>query len=484
MRPGNLRPTRSGQPRTLLAATLAILLNSAFCASVGLAEAKAPKEPSPQGVIVFLVDTLRADRLSIYGHTRDTTPTLRVLAKEGVVFERAISNSAWTLPATVGLLTGRYPTRRIFDRHLNGSLVEHLPVVGIATAAFTEGGFFTRAYGMDAGFDTYVEEESAVRLFVTGAGHYHKVATGNLERTFAQSSDWLSRHRNERFFLVVHTYEAHSPYRDRRYVGKRHNDVIGKTFENTLLAAIRNGTAVMGNEELDYLGDLYDGGVSAVDTRIARLLAHLEVLGLADKTVVVVTSDHGEDLGRRVAKRAGHHGHTLYGEQIRVPLLIRDPTRAFAEARIATQVRLIDVLPTVFDLLDVTLPADLDGRSLVPLMMGDRERDRVALSWTQAPPMGLNSTRFAYSDGRYKLIENDPKGSPELPRYTLFDLRDDPAELQNLYTREPEISARLLRELRREREAIEAVGHADYQDSPDLVDSVRRRLRSLGYVRP
>lgn len=463
---------------------MTLLHATSYCRAEDELSTPAPSaSPSPRGVVIFLIDTLRTDRLSVYGHNRDTTPALRALAKKSVVFERAISNSAWTLPAMVGFLTGRYPTREVFDRHLSTSLVEQLPKAGFATAAFTEGGFFTKAYGMDAGFETYLEEESAVRLSITGAGPYHKEATGSLEKTFTQSRAWLRDHHHERFFLVIHTYHAHSPYRDRRYAGERRSRAFGKTFENFRLAGIRDGTIAMKPEDLTYLADLYDGGVAAVDERIAEFLSLLLALGVADTTVVVATSDHGEDLGVRTTKRAGHHGHTLYDEQVRVPLLIHDPTGASAPVRITTQVRLIDVMPTVLDLLNLDLPPALDGKSLLPLMRGAAEKHRLALSWTQAPPVGLNSNRFAVSDGRYKLTDNGAGGTPALPRFTLFDLKKDPGERENLYDEASGLSRRLMETLRRERNAIEAVGHADYQDSPDLVDSVRERLRSLGYIR-
>lgn len=140
-------------------------------------------------------------------------------------------------------------------------------------------------------------------------------------------------------------------------------------------------------------------------------------------------------------------------------------------------------MPTVLDLLNLDLPPALDGKSLLPLMRGAAEKHRLALSWTQAPPVGLNSNRFAVSDGRYKLTDNGAGGTPALPRFTLFDLKKDPGERENLYDEASGLTRRLMETLRRERNAIEAVGHADYQDSPDLVDSVRERLRSLGYIR-
>jgi hypothetical protein len=180
---------------------LALLLPSAGCG----------RNERPRGIVLVVIDTLRADHLSAYGNPRPVSPHIDALARNGVLFEDAFTHAPWTLPAFVGLLSGSYPSRRVFDRRLEVSEVEALRDAGFATAAFTEGGFVSSYFGIDRGFQTFEAREAAVHL--QGADVAERPgAPGGIEHTFAAAGAWLRAHSGRRFFLMVHTYEVHVPY--------------------------------------------------------------------------------------------------------------------------------------------------------------------------------------------------------------------------------------------------------------------------------
>lgn len=451
-----------------------------------LACAPAPPEPL-RGAIVILLDTLRADAVSAYGGG-DTTPHLDALAERGVLFENAVAYSSWTLPSVAALLTGTPPTRSEYDGTLTVSLVERLQHAGIHTAAITEGGFVSRHFGFDRGFDVFHEAEGAVRIRVHGAA-LHTVGAAGIEGTFGNARRWLGNNGHEPFFLLVHTYEPHVPYRRTHRARGYPRGELDETFSGGDLLKIRRGEISIGPVERAHLRRLYEGGVVAADRAVGGLLDELSQLGLAESTLVIVTSDHGEDLGERFASRAGDHGHSLYGELLRVPLIVYDPALP-TPRRVGAQVRLVDVLPTVLERLGVggTALTDasgtgstLDGRSLWPLMAGREETRRLALSELDRH----GARRSAISDGRFKLIRNDggPIGQPpyhrSAPAEELYDLVADPDERSP--RRGPdETSARDA--LARALDARAAEEGADFTLREIVDPYTRQRLQALGYL--
>jgi arylsulfatase A-like enzyme len=316
-----------------------------------------------------LLDTLRADRLSVYGHSRETSPNIDRLAMRGVLFEQAVTSAPWTLPATVSLLTGEYPTARVFDRRLQRSLVERIRDAGFATGAFVEGGFVSEQFGFGRGFEhfseflTYTRRDPAASL-----GSKKAAAVHDIGETFGAAIDWLEAHSDLPFFLLVHTYEVHIPYTRLDYAEELERGSLPRLFGfREAQEAVQQRRSPT---ERRYIGALYDGGVRTADHHVGRLLEALRRVGRSHDTLVVVTSDHGEDLGHRPDGRAGFHGHTLYDELVRVPLIVFDPTRDFSVKRVFTQVRTLDVLPTVLERLGITAAEEIHGRSLVPLMEG------------------------------------------------------------------------------------------------------------------
>ncbi len=457
---------------------------------VGAAGCTEPEpEPALRGVVLIVLDTLRADRLGCYGYGRPTSPHLDRLAGRGVRFEQAVATAPWTLPSVASLLAGSY-AERVYDGELRQSLVEELRAAGVRTAAFTEGAFVSESYGLGLGFDEWHEEVGAVQLRAAGAGAAAEASPeggegGGIERTFSRAERWLARRGTERFFLFLHSYEPHAPYTHRELAAGLDPGRLEGPFTVHHVAALAEGRLELSDGEIEYVRALYDGDVAASDRRLGRFLDELERLGLADEVAVIVTSDHGEQLDLAYPRNVFDHGHSLRDDLMRVPLLLFDPTRPAAAAVVSQQVRTLDVLPTVAELLGVALdPAAYDGRSLLPLLEGgEREGRPVILGQVKAGPL-----RVGLRAQGYKLIQRvgpeageAPALVPPPPEQQLYDLSADPGERHNLAAERPQV-ARLLLEMLSERhpgQGRSVSPELSHRADPALIE----RLESLGYLR-
>ena len=298
-------------------------------------------EPSPGGrpnVVLISLDTLRADQLGCYGNHRATSPAIDRLASQGTLFESVIAQAPWTLPSHVTMLSGLYSC---VHGVTSGGLGHHLPVgihplaevlrrEGYTTAAFTE--------------DAYLE----AGVFARGFGLYRANANNDqykVEDTVASALTWLRARAREPFFLFVHTYQTHAPYFSR----PAHDG------EHPALAA-------------------YNAAIRFVDHTLAGLFDALDGLGLGERTILVVTSDHGEAFDEH-----GHSGHgkSLYEEELRVPLVWRAPGLVAPGRRVGGLVGLLDVAPTILDLLGVEVPSTFQGRSLAAALRPGKGEPRL-----------------------------------------------------------------------------------------------------------
>jgi len=401
------------------------------------------------------------------------------MARTGIVFEQAISHSSWTLPAFVGLFSGRYPTARVFRGRLRTSLVERFQENGYATAAFTEGAYVSRQFGMDRGFADWWELEGETRLGGRRGGSSSHA--GGVDRTFDRARAWLRENHQTPFFLLVHTYEVHGPYRRDRFA----RDLPAGSLEDhrgyygvAEARRVHTGELPVADTEVAYVRALYDGGIAEADRHVGGLLEELESLGIADRTVVALTSDHGELLGDRRPEQLGLHGRYLYDALLHVPLLIRDPLESHPRSRVTAQVRLVDVVPTLLDLAGLAVPAETAGRSLLPLMRGTEVEDRLAyaeLLFRQSRRL----RRAAVRQAGWKLILNLP-GTDD-PTLELYHVARDPDERENLAGRREAMRTRLYGVLARERTARAQEGRAR-MGREGLPSTVQERLRALGYV--
>lgn len=396
-----------------------------------------PRHAEPIGVVVITLDTTRADRLSLYGYMNVSLPHLERLAREGVVFERAVSVAPLTLPAHTSLFTGLLPpnhhVRDNADAPLAEShttLAEILQARGFRTGAFVGSIVLGPERGVRQGFEQY---QGVAETGGQGPESLQRRADAVVDNAV----QWIDSVKGDPFFLWAHLYDAHRPYNP------------PEPYAST------------------YGHNLYVGEIAFADSQIGRLLEALEQRSLLERTIVVVAGDHGESLGDHGER---DHGVFIYEEVLRVPLLIRAPS--LLPNRVGAIARLTDVLPTVLELLNIPSPA-VDGVSLRDLMTGRRnDLDLEAYSESLYPErLGWSPLR-ALRDDRFKLID--------APRPELYDLDQDPFERHNIYGERPAtaqaMSARLA-------QVAKGRGTAPAPDQRTTASpEVQARLAALGYV--
>ncbi len=398
-------------------------------------------EPAPDrpNVVLVCLDTLRADRLSSYGWHRTTSPRLDDwAANEAVLFETTVAPSPWTLPSHVSMFTGLDAVRHGVNHYRSvpaglGLLAERLREAGYTTTAITGGGYLRPQFGLDQGFDRFRywdDEDSSAEL-----------ATG-----LADALDWLNKQQGRPFFLFFHTYEVHFPHRRRqpwfdRLAGAELSNLPdsqismeshgwqGLSAPGDYFVALRPGNdqwqTPLNASEKRLVSLMYDSAVASTDDAVGQLLDRLANLGLADNTLVVVTSDHGEALGEN--DRAGHSYLEDYNTL--VPMIIQLPGRVGAGQRHPDQVRLVDLTPTILDAIGLPPPDPSNGVSLLHLMAGEPSRVPDA-AWTYAASsnrglaLRLNSRlKYTYNDAAWDQLHGQQR---------LIDLEHDPTESTDL----------------------------------------------------
>lgn len=407
-------------------------------------------------VIVISIDTLRADRLGCYGHERETSPRIDRLAANGVLFENAFSPTAWTLPGHASLFSGLRPRRHGAVRAQTAIrqdvplLAEILKEHGYATAAVVNAPFLQAKFGFDRGFDTFTYTP---KLEVAR----HQQAVLETLRSVGGGP----------FFHFFHYMSVHDPYTPEepynRFVGNYEQPIhINGEGLLKLWRAMDRGETQLNSHEVSFLDDLYSGGVSSVDARIGEILDLLETERLDDDTIVILTSDHGEEF---MEHGSILHTKTLYDELLRVPLIVSGPGVPDG-LRVRSMASLIDVMPTVLRLLQIPVPGGLDGVDLAPYWSDDSNPRRlldIETSW-------VDGTRASWGvrTSEHKLIVNQETGYREF-----YDLTADPGEKRNLY---PHSAAEPLeRWLNRPLDA--AVGGEVQLTPADL-----EQLKALGYI--
>ncbi|MCB9693718.1 MAG: sulfatase [Alphaproteobacteria bacterium] len=352
---------------------------------------------NPRRVVMVFLDTLRPDHMSLYGWERPTTPGIDAWAKDAAVFDQARSVAPWTLPSARTVVTGRHPELYFSTK----KLPELLGDAGFATGMIAGNVYLTANFGMQEGWDHHT-----VDLFPPAGD------------VTDQALAWLGDHQGQDAALMVHYMTAHLPYKEPEpyksmWAGERPPQILHDNFIlNQVQTALRQGLDDKGKQ---YVRDRYDQVIRWLDTEVARLLSALD-----EDDVVVVFSDHGEELW----DHAGYeHGHTLYDELLRVPLVIRGP--GVTPGRFDTPVSLLDVTPTVLDVLG--LPTEgMDGTSLVKVTTGDATLRGMLADRPQTVGRPL------YGRDRWGVIDGTKKYTTHEGHESVFDLAADPGELHDL----------------------------------------------------
>ncbi|HUU05673.1 MAG TPA: sulfatase-like hydrolase/transferase [Patescibacteria group bacterium] len=392
-------------------------------------------------VLVITIDTMRADHVGFYGDKKAQTPVLDDLCRKGIVFRDCYTSVPLTLPSHCSLFTGRLPiTHGVRNNGFyrlgsdEATLARILKEKGYRTGALVAAYVLMGKFGLNNGFDWYDDTLRSDEL----AGDFDSEIPAN--RVYRKFGKFMAKETMEPFFLWVHLYDPHKPYAPPAEHAKRFPD------------------------------DPYRGEIAFTDSVIGQMLQDLKDKGLTENTLVVVTGDHGEAFGEH--EEYGH-GVFCYEEDVRVPLIFSNPKRLSRPSLVTDRVRLIDIMPTILELLDMPVPEQIQGRSLKPLFDGERESvpRQVYLesmygneenNW--APLTGIIS-------GGYKYLS--------LPKAELYDLSVDPGEKQNLLLKKNALARKMDSQLAK---FVSQHGKQSGSGRIELSSTDKKQLQALGYI--
>lgn len=459
----------------------------AFPVSTALHE----RREDEMNVILVSFDTLRADRLGCMGYPEPTSPAIDALAARGVLFTQAITASPWTTTSHFSLLSGLYPSAHVRMASLKERKFSYLNKLfqgilkdnGYYTIGVTAGMGVSSIFGFGKGFDRYMEFNSIRNAEDPTQPWDHEDGT---RKIFKYAADWLEENRNYKFFMFLHNYECHDPYEGTYFLDKKKN----LDFIETRRA-------------------LYDGDIHYADGLFGEFMKKVESLGLLSNTIIVFVSDHGEDLydhfteEDRIPPKSSvmvpqisnvDHGHSEYEELVHVPLIFYIPGLKPARTVLDNQVRLIDVMPTVLDCLNIQYDGPVQGESLLKLIRtGKREKDPPALSeYTGQGPeqkaIRLNGIKYIYTpdpnERKYGITFRN------IPRYGLFDLKKDPSEKRNIYSDNKKLAEQyqaILQEILNQsaeiRKSIQQTSPSANEQGARPPQDIIDGLKSLGYLK-
>lgn len=451
---------------------------TAFLGCQGDPPAPPAEKPRPRlagaakgwNVVLLTVDTVRADRMGSYGYkVRPTTPKLDAQLATGVVFERAMSHRASTWPSLASLLTGLYPSGHGVVENGYGfandmpTLPKLLHGAGYQTGAFLSNMCQANHQGWDS--------------FACSGGQDGK--------SIRRALEWVQGAKKDRpFFLWVHLFAAHPPY----YNGGDLAQQLDPGYQGPLgtkkwqLNGVMEKRTPLTPRDVQHLDAIYDAAMIGTDRLSGSLLDGLRQAGLLGRTLVVFSADHGEELYQH--NQYLYHACSVYQSTLHVPLAFSAPELLPAGARVPQTVELIDVMPTLLDLVGVQKPAEQHGRSLVPYL------ERPGGGGTGKPAFSeYGSTNIrTVVQGDWKLVQNpdeyQPVCIPDAPmphfpiaREELYDLSQDPRETRNLAGSQPGRVTELSKLIRERFSTIKRRGGGQ-----DLSDELKEELKSLGYV--
>lgn len=383
--------------------------------------AKPPVETAaarPKNVIVILIDTVRANSFAaIRPDNKVETPSYDAFADKGTVFVNAYNNENWTKPSVATTLSGVYPTTHDTKKD-SSELPEAVELIsqrlqreGFATAGFVANGYVSDKFGFQKGWDSF-------------RNYIRENRSSEAEHVYADALAWLTERRqaaDKPYFLYVQTIDPHVVYKVEReftqsYFGSEYKGPLGPTIDAEELAGLSNGKINGTDDDVAWVRAMYHGEVTYHDLHMGKFFEQLETMGAMEDTLIVITNDHGEELGDH--GKFGH-GHSLFEELLRAPLLMHFPGLFPAGGRVQEVVENVDVTPTIIDALGLEPMANADGQSLLPLVQGKPvQRPSYAVS-------EFLDNRRSVRVGNWKLMRSSSTW------LHLFDVVSDPDEQQD-----------------------------------------------------
>lgn len=392
-------------------------------------------------VVVITLDTTRADHLGCYSASQALTPVLDGLARDGVLFERAYATAPLTLSSHASMFTGLLPPEHGLTTNGKGrlapeitTLAEALVEAGYATSAFVASYVLNARFGLNQGFQDYDDDLSGTFRPVD---QLHRERHGDV--VIDSALDWLSKHKSKTFHCWIHLYDPHFPYIP-------HEDLFGERF----------------------LANPYDAEIAFVDQQVGRIRSFLETEKLDSNTLIVIVGDHGEGLNEHNEKT---HSYQLYNSTMQVPLIVVTPDKRLAGQRIPQAVSLVDLTPTVLDLLQLPTPRPMTGLSIAGPWRGQPIAARDCFSMTDEPYLDNQwSPLRSVTTDRWKYIRT--------PDAELYDLHSDPSEQTNVFASNPEQVAEMEERLA----TIETKMTVRETSDTEMSAREKRTLASLGYT--
>jgi len=439
--------SKTPQPRRFLLWLFLSLAAVAVIITVIFSGGPAKKHSLPtQGynLLVFTLDTLRADRVGVYGYKEAHTPNIDGLAQQGILMENCYTPAPLTLPAHCSIFTGRYPLSH--QARDNGiyelkpevdTLAEMMKKTNRETYAVISAFVLLGKFGLNQGFDTYDDSLNSHKMY---NNYTSEIPADEVYHKFLQ---WYEGNYHKQFFAWIHLYDPHAPYTPpKKYAAMYKNDFSGQ----------------------------YNGEIAFTDECVGKIIDKLKEKNILDHTLVVLVGDHGEAFGEH--EEYGH-GIFCYNEVLKVPLIIYNPNLFPRPVRIHQRVNLIDIMPTLLDIFQIPPPSTIQGNSFLPLINGENEdsprtfffesmHGQNEMNW--APLLGL-------IDGRYKYIS--------LPESELYDLEADPAEKENLFWKQNRLAKDLDKQLQK---YVTELANPQGDSQRELSEEDKKRLQSLGYV--
>ena len=444
--------------------------SEALAAPPTIAEATPPTE-KPH-IVVYMIDTLRADHLGAYGYHRNTSPNIDRFAETATLFENSQAQTSWTRASVASVLTGLWSQLHgaLDDPDMLAqelvTLPERLQEAGYLTAGFVANGNAGNNFGFDQGFDhfEYLVKPSPDEELARG---YH---------VNAAVYKFLDEHKDDPrpLFLWVHTIDPHAPYMAPEPFHSQFSDRPRNLDDGSIerLIKLHNGEQVITQEEIDHLIDLYDAEIAANDASFGDLVAQLTERGIYEKSVVAVLSDHGEEFFEHGGFQ---HGKTLHSDQLDTPLIVRVP--GLPGLRRTETAEHVDLAPTLLELAGAEPLETTQGRSLVPLLSpGDVPWDNRSVAYLQL--RGIKSASYIDASGDYKTIVNHHDGVEAFPK--LYHRAEDRRETSDLAIEEETSRAHYL--ATRLRLQIAGAQQLYEGGSAELPEETLEQLRALGYI--
>jgi len=465
---------------------------------------RAPK--NRLNVLIYMIDTLRADHTSLYGYARETTPFLKRLGAEGLAFDDCIVQATWTKPSVASLMTSLYSFAhgiiRDYDTIPQGSatLAEQLRTAGYVTAGIVANPMAGRISNLQRGFD-YMSEWLVIDR-QRNPQEDRGTDSAALNRVVFP---WLEQHRDEPFFLYAHATDPHAPYQppagfEEKFAKPAESAEFDHDFAKLRSLAMGRGgfgfsralcneAGVNPNRFIQRAVDRYDGEVLHNDWSLEQLSDKLKALGILDNTLIIVVSDHGEEFWDHGWTG---HGQSLYQELAHGVLVMWNPKLIPVPRRVTEPVQLIDVMPTVLDLLGVKIPEAAQGQSLALVARGQTfQRRWPVVTSRYAHPYEENVgfipenhvDSVALIDGTWKLIYRPDGKSVGLNRAELYEHRTDRGDTKNVAAQHPQPVGRMVTEIgqwmEKQKQIRSALGHGA---NATLDQETLEKLRSLGYL--